>query len=542
MLGSLQEELHVDAVIRLILRMDVDLLWNGGIGTYVKASHETHAQAKDPTNDELRINADELRCRIVGEGGNLGFSPAARIEYALGGGRINTDAIDNSGGVDMSDHEVNLKILLSMPLASGAMDMDQRNTLLESLTEVVAEQVLANSDTHGRQLSLDQLRSTRDPLFYWPTIQWASARGGRSAASLTLPGHELLKHRAVARQGLTRPELAVLQAHVKMHVFKDLMKEDPALIPDFDGRVRRYFPAEIQSQLGEWIGQHMLYRHIGMTVVASEVCGDAGAAFFPSVMELTGASAAQTAAAWIRAMELVDGASLREELRTGAPGEEARYRGWTALTEAVLPLVGTWLAPGEAPAGPDEIAAARRVLARLSAIRGSAHLDRIEHRSASFRTLGIPAPLCNRLAVLGELSVAREIALLSLGEGASSDQASLDNAIVRYLAIGEASRLLPSIRALLERQTQDRWDPVAMGILRNRYILLMRQLFAQVPVGDDVKLGIDRLAQNLSRVGTGPLASLQNEMDLILGDDPGLATLLVAEERVRAWLARNPAA
>ena len=117
----------------------------------------------------------------------------------------------------------------------------------------------------------------------------------------------------------------------------------------------------------------------------------------------------------------------------------------------------------------------------------------------------------------------------------------MENVIVRYLAIGEASRLLPSIRALLVRPTQDRWDPVAMGILRNRYTLLMRQLFAQVPVGDDAKLGIDRLAQNLARQGTGPLAGLQAEMDQILGDDPGLATLLVAEERVRGWLARNTA-
>ena len=155
MLGVLKDELPVDVVLRLLLRLNVDLLWNGGIGTYVKASHQTHRDAGDLTNDDVWVNANELRCKMVGEGGNLGFTQAGRIEYALGGGRINTDAIDNSGGVDMSDHEVNLKILLNPMVARGALGTAERNELLEALTEEVAEDVLANNERHARQLSLD---------------------------------------------------------------------------------------------------------------------------------------------------------------------------------------------------------------------------------------------------------------------------------------------------------------------------------------------------------------------------------------------------
>ncbi|MDP6935029.1 MAG: NAD-glutamate dehydrogenase, partial [Myxococcota bacterium] len=146
LLGVLGDEIEVDAAIRLLLRMNVDLFWNGGIGTYVKASTETHPEALDPPNDTIRINADELRCRIVAEGGNLGFTQAGRVEYALGGGRINTDAIDNSGGVDMSDHEVNLKILLAQEVGARRLKGDARDALIRKFTDEIAHQVLANND------------------------------------------------------------------------------------------------------------------------------------------------------------------------------------------------------------------------------------------------------------------------------------------------------------------------------------------------------------------------------------------------------------
>ena len=534
MLGTLKDELPVDAVIRLILRLDVDLLWNGGVGTWVKASTETHQQAKDPTNDELRVNADELRCRVVGEGGNLGFTPEARIEYALRGGRLNTDAIDNSGGVDLSDHEVNLKILLAGAVRRGDLDMDARNQLLQGLTEAVADQVLSHNEAHGRQISLDQLRTERDPLYAWPTIQWVEARGGRSASDLHLPGVDTLRRRATQRLGLVRPELAVLQAHVKMHVFKELMAQDERLIPGFDSMVRGYFPDAIRQRMAADIDAHMLRKHIGMTVVTGQVCADAGAAWFPSVMELTGASAVQAAAAWIRAMSLVQAPELRQAIEGAVKSEDSRYRAWICVTDAATHLVASWLAAGEPVPDAAELKGIRDVLDRLAHLRGTAHNERLQQRTTELMALGLPAELAGRLSALGELAVAREITRLR-GDPPGA------GAIVRYIAMGEASRLLPAVRALETRRTQDRWDPVAMGILRQRYLGLMRQLFAVVPLAEDVeRLGIDRLAQRLARQGTGELAGLQELMDRVLGADPDLATLLVAEERVRAWIARFP--
>ncbi|MCB9777109.1 MAG: NAD-glutamate dehydrogenase [Alphaproteobacteria bacterium] len=533
MLGTLKDELSVDAVIRLILRMDADLFWNGGIGTYIKASGETHQQAKDPTNDELRINADELRCRVVGEGGNLGFTPEARIEYALNGGRLNTDAIDNSGGVDMSDHEVNLKILLSAPVGRGELTTDARNELLEDLTEAVTQQVLANNDVHGRQLSLDQIRSQRDPMFFWPTIQWVCARSGRSTSELHLPSHDALRRRADGNQGLTRPELSVLQAHVKMHVFKDLMTEDPGLVPHFRELVLDYFAEDVRERFADDIGRHMLYKDIGMTVVCTQVVGDAGATYFPNLVELTGSSPARAAAAWFRGMDIVEAPKIRERVIATTDSKEARYQAWIATTDAVLKLVSTWLAPGEPDVTDAELDGLRAVLTRLPKIRGTAHIERLQARVNTFTAKGIDRTVASRLAALGELTLAREIALLNDGEE------RISSTIIRYLAIGEASRMLPAIRAIERRPTHDRWDPVAMGILRNRFIQRMRELFHVVPVGAEVRLGVDRLARRLARGGSGVLEPLQGEMDRILGKQADLATLLVAEERVRAWIAQN---
>ncbi|MFT5686823.1 MAG: glutamate dehydrogenase, partial [Myxococcota bacterium] len=336
LLGVLKDELPVEVVIRLLLRLNVDLLWSGGIGTYVKASHEDHLDANDPNNDVLRINGNELHVRIVGEGGNLGFTQAGRIEYALSGGRINTDALDNSGGVDMSDHEVNLKILLNPLVAQGTLALPDRNTLLKRMTDEVADQVLHNSDVHGRQMSLDIIRSQIDPMSFSRTIGWACARSGVSPADLRLPTHDELSRRA--SKGLTRPELCVLAAHVKMHVFNDLTSGSPEEIPDFDRRVIGYFPAEIQRDYRDRILSHMLKPSIGMTVVANDIVGEAGAWFFPGISELTGATAPSIARAWIHAMALIDAEGLLNTISDSDTSLDAQYRAWVETTAAVFSL------------------------------------------------------------------------------------------------------------------------------------------------------------------------------------------------------------
>ncbi len=526
LLGVLKTELPVDVVIRLLLRLNVDLLWNGGIGTYVKASNETHADAGDPTNDEIRVNATELRCKIVGEGGNLGFTPAGRVEFGLHGGRINTDAIDNSGGVDMSDHEVNLKILLNPMVKAGKLGFEERNVLLETLTSQVADDVLANNDRHGRQLSLDQVRALRDPMFFSRTIDWVCRHSGTTRAALVLPSDDVLARRAASRQGLTRPELAVMQAHVKMHVFKALKDTDPSAIPGFEDKVLDYFPAKVREGWPDAIRSHMLSQSIGMTVVTNEVIADSGAQFFPLVSELTGRPEGDVARAWYKAAELVDLAELRRSLDAGSASLDVRYRAWVAISDALTGLVTVWLSAGEPGPDHEDLDQIRSALRAISRARGTAHEARIQQRADSHTALGISPALAKSIALLGELTNAREIAL---SHPAGDRMAS---SVVRYLAVGEASRLLPAVRALESRQAEGGWDPVAIGILRNRYIKLLRDLVSVVTVGPEVRLGIDRVA---TRLGREELRELQDLMDHILGERPALAALLVAEERVRAW-------
>ncbi|HIF22723.1 MAG TPA: NAD-glutamate dehydrogenase, partial [Gemmatimonadetes bacterium] len=222
-----------EALLRTVLRAPVELLWNGGVGTYVKAPHESNGDAGDPANDAVRLDSNELRCRVVGEGGNLGLTQEARIAFALSGGRINTDALDNSGGVDLSDREVNLKILLRGAVRSGSMSEEERNRLLADLTDSVASLVLADNESQSLSVSLDELR-TKDALDDFRDVMSSLERsGGLDRAAEHLPTWEELCNRVEEQgQSLTRPELSVLLAYAKMDLMSQLLRselpDDPA--------------------------------------------------------------------------------------------------------------------------------------------------------------------------------------------------------------------------------------------------------------------------------------------------------------------------
>ena len=528
LLGVLKDELPVETILRILLRMNVDLLWNGGIGTYVKASYETQSDAGDPANDHIRVSADELRCKIVGEGGNLGFTQEGRIEFAQQGGKINTDAIDNSGGVDMSDHEVNLKILLRPVVEDGELSIEERNVLLKRLTDEVADLVLANSNTHGLQLSLDERRARTDPMAFSRAIDCVSQAHKRSLAELHLPNGDALLRRAAAGQGITRPELAVLAAHVKMLVYQALMEADPATIPDFDGRVLRYFPVEIQERFADRIAKHMLHKSIGMTVVTTEVMVHAGATFFSDTAELTGASTPEIAAAWYQAMDLINGEKLLQDLADCDVPRAAKYKAWTQATDAITQLVALWLTPGEPGPQTEDKERIAEVLSRLGKAKGTNLEARIRARRDPLITRGIPEALANRIGLLGELSSAREIALSHKKGG------RLSHSLVRYMAVAEASHILTAIAAMDARTAEGGWDPAAVGILRARYVLLLRDLIEAVDVGAQVRLGIDRVAMRLS---LDKLKNLQSELAHVVGENPSLAALMVGEQRVCALVA-----
>ncbi len=528
-LGTLAEELTPDQVVSLILKMPVDLFWNGGIGTYVRASWETNADANDPPNDELRITAQELKAKMIGEGGNLGLTQAARIEYALAGGRLNTDFVDNSGGVDCSDHEVNLKILLNPMVAAGRFGETERNDFLRSLTDEVASAVLADCNANGRLISLDVYRSISDPFPYGRAIDWVCNRGSVSRPFLVLPSDDDLKRRATIGAGLTRPELGVLQAHVKMHVFKLLMQEDTALIPGFDGILRDYFPTAVRERFAADLPKHMLAKAIGMTMVLTQVATDAGSAFFPLMLDLTGASAGRVAGAWIAAMDLTGGSALKATLLAERANPVGAYLAWNLYTQGVSDLVASWLAPGSAGAAGEDPARFREALAAFAATRDAVDTAQFAANVTRLVAKGIGQDTAERIVNASNAVLASEVCAVAAARGDSILEAA-----GRYQALGQASRLLPSLRSISARRGAGRWDPVALGILRLRYLALLRDIAVRTPVGDELQLGTDRAAEALA---VGPIREVARITEQIVGDAPDVASLLVGEQQIRAVLA-----
>jgi glutamate dehydrogenase len=528
LLGVLKDELPPEVVIRLLLRLDVDLLWNGGIGTYVKSASESHQEAGDPSNDILRIDASELRARIVGEGGNLGFTQKGRIEYALDSGRLNTDAIDNSGGVDMSDHEVNLKILLN-PMVPEKLEMDERNQLLQDMTEEVAQDVLHNNDLNGRQLSLDQLRSTDDPMRFSCAIQWVCTQGGTTRSELNLPSDRELLDRQLSGQGLSRPELAVLTAHVKLHVFKRLANADHSGIPGFAERVLSYFPDRIQQRYPEEIKSHMLFGSIGSTVLLNDVVGDAGCWLFPGLMDITGASPGEIISTWLVALDTVGGAGLKQEIGEKCPDLNASYAAWLAVTQPLYSLLTFWLFSGEVPSS-EEQKRIRLVLSKLGKLSGSAHRDRLNRRISELTALGVPKPLAKKISLIGEVLPAYEVAK------GLDDEGDIKKGLVSYYSIGDASCILNTVRALVERKSSGGWDPAANSILASRFLQLQRRLVEHIDIGQESRLGIDRTTLRLNR---HHLKELSSELEAILSDAPDLASLMVANARAQSRILKE---
>jgi len=278
-LGLDKKNVPPNELIRALLRAEADLLFFGGIGTFVKATDESHGDTGDRQNDEVRIDAGELRCRVVGEGANLGLTQAARIEYALGGGRINTDFIDNSGGVDCSDHEVNIKILLREPLARGRMSLEERNELLDRMTDEVAALVLRDNYLQAQAISVTEAQGLEVLDQQEALIRELERKRNLDRRLEGLPDDENLERRRSEDRGLTRPEIAVLLAYAKIQLYEHLLAsdlpEDPQLVEDLE----RYFPRPLQESFRAELEEHRLRREIIATYVTNSMVNRVGPTF-----------------------------------------------------------------------------------------------------------------------------------------------------------------------------------------------------------------------------------------------------------------------
>ena len=304
-LGVEDDSLAPNDLIRDILRAPVDLLWNGGIGTVVKASDETDDAAQDRSSDAIRVDAGELRCRVVGEGGNLGLTRRARVEFARGGGRINADFIDNSAGVDCSDHEVNLKILLGLAERAGELSRPDRDVLLSDVTEEVVEHVLYDSFLQAQIIAQETRRSHLRLDAYEDLMAGLEEEGLLDRHSEALPSGEELAERRRAGRGMERPELSLLltyaKRHVKLSLLESALLEDPWLESDLSG----YFPQPVVERFGELLGQHPLRRELLATINANLVVNALGPVFVSQVVAERGAKPADVVRAYRIAREVV---------------------------------------------------------------------------------------------------------------------------------------------------------------------------------------------------------------------------------------------
>ncbi len=477
------DECSPTELIRELLRAPVDLLWNGGIGTYVKSSSESHADVGDKANDAVRLDARELRCRVVGEGGNLGLTQRARIEFADADGRINTDAIDNVAGVNCSDHEVNIKILLGALLADGDITPKQRNALLAEMTDAVAERVLAGSYRQTQALSMagEQAASMVD--VHQRLIRRLEQVAGLHRELEFLPTEEVIAERRQAHRGLLAPELAVVMAYCKIHLYSELVEsdlpEDPFLAYD---DLRRYFPPPLPERYGPEMRAHRLRREIIATVVANQLVDRAGTTYVFRLQEETGASAAGLARAFAVAREVFQMRSYWEQVealdnRVAAKVQLAMLIDGRRLVERAT----RWLLrfnPGKI-----DIAFTARYFEPGAQLLGEAMPDvlggsdreNFDRRAEQLTGAGVPEPLAHRVASLPSL-----LPVFDVVEVGDSLGRKPDVVMQAYFRLGSKLGLDWLRDRIIELPRTNRWQALARAALRDDLYSLVRVLTHEV--------------------------------------------------------------
>ena len=304
MLSTDKDTMNPIELLKELLKMPVDLLWNGGIGTYVKSSKESHVEVGDRANDALRVNGSEVRAKIIGEGGNLGCTQLGRIEYAANGGRMNTDFVDNVGGVDCSDNEVNIKIFLNTLVAAGELTVKQRNRVLEEMTDEVSEIVLQDCKDQTRTISVTQVHGVSQLKEQIRFIHYLEKDGKLDRALEFLPTDDDLAERLVNGRALTRPELSVLVAYAKMVLKEQLVTPEITEDSFLSKLLVAYFPKKLQAKYADKMVNHPLRGEIIATSLANELVNDMGFNFVQRMQDETGASVAEAAICYTMAREV----------------------------------------------------------------------------------------------------------------------------------------------------------------------------------------------------------------------------------------------
>ncbi|MDX1803022.1 MAG: NAD-glutamate dehydrogenase [Alcanivorax sp.] len=496
------------ALITAILKAPVELLWNGGIGTYVKGSNESHAQVGDRANDAIRINGRELRCLVVGEGGNLGLTQLGRIEYALQGGRINSDAIDNSGGVHSSDREVNIKITLNQELREGRLDREARDPMLVRMTDDVAKAVLRDNYVQSLALSLLEYQSASRLGEHANHMRLLERNGFLSRAVEFLPDDEALNERRSRGKGLSRPELAVLLSYSKNALYDGLLASK---VPDddfFDRDVLAYFPAEMQQQYHDALLKHGLRRELIATVLANAVVNRMGFTFAHRFADEHGLSLHEPVKAFAMACAIFDGEKFWAPLdaldNRVKSGVQLRLYGRVI---GLMKHISGWLMGYRWVQRPVHEAVERfqadigKLERLLPEILPGSYLAQWQQAVAGMEEDGVPTAEARQLANTMVLGSAPDIIEL-----ASSSQVPLEEAAEAYFLVGDRLHILWLLSSVIALSVQGRWQALARANLREDTYRLHRQVAARVleQEGEDAEARFKAWQdQSLSKVRFG---------------------------------------
>ncbi|TKV29697.1 NAD-glutamate dehydrogenase [Arthrobacter sp. NamB2] len=456
-------------MLRAILRAPADLLYNGGIGTYVKATAESNAEVGDRANDSIRVNGNELRARVVGEGGNLGMTQRGRVEAALSGVILNTDAIDNSAGVDCSDHEVNIKIFVDRMVRAGRLQPEERSEFLHSMTDEVGRLVLQDNIDQNVLLLNDRQRVVEWSPSYERMMDWLEKKGDLDRNLEALPTTAELRRRIDAGQGLTSPELSVLAAYAKIELTRVLSASSLADDPYFSGTLRRYFPQQLVERFDDLLDTHPLRREIISTVIANDIINLGGITFAFRVMEETSVPEPVVARAFVALREIY---SLDETVETLAalPAGFPTDR-WTTVhldLRRLLDRAVRWFVHHVEPGtSVDEDIAAFKPLvapfrARLSEYLRGCDLERAQDAMETAKAWQLPEELGRHWAEQFE-----SFALLDIAYSTRRVDEPVENIAKVYYAVYDRFEVDNLLERITKLPRTDRWQALARAALRD---------------------------------------------------------------------------
>ena len=475
-------------LIRKLLTAEIDLLFFGGIGTFVKARAETHAQVGDKANDALRVDGEALRARVVGEGANLGVTQKGRVAYAQHGGRIDTDAIDNSAGVSMSDHEVNIKILLGHAIAARTLTARQREPLLAQMTDDVAALVLRDNYLQGEALSVAEARGPASLDRQARLIRELEKAGRLDRALEFLPDDEEIAARAAARtvvrRGLTRPELAVLLAYAKMSLDHELLQSDLPDAPELAAEVRGYFPPALRDRFAAQIAAHPLRREIAATLVANDVVNRAGLTFVHDLQARTGRPAAEIARAYrtVREAFVLPPLWAAIEALDNHVAAAIQYEMLLDIAGLVEHAALWLLRAAKGTQRVDEVARFAPAVAQLTAavaeLLPAGERALYDQRVAKLIWASVPEPVAARVGGIVFLTTAFEIADLAERAGQPIAARSIERAARIFYGVGSRFALDGLRDAARRLPAETQWQKAAVETLIDDFYALQAD-FAQ---------------------------------------------------------------